>query len=393
MKRIQSQPRENWRSLAEEYGFNFHTMYGEPYWDESVYYEFTLQQIEKDIEDVTKELHQMCLDVVDRAVNDSEILSQLKIPSHFWQQIYDSWQQKSPSLYSRLDLAYDGTHPAKLLENNADTPTSVYETGFWQWLWLEDMICSGNPYFKNADQFNSLQENLIERFSDVLLFIKQQESAHKTLYFSCCKDTDEDRGTVQYLQDCAEEAGLTCNFIYIEDIGMTEDGLFVDLDNHIIDFCFKLYPWEFMFEDEYGKSIIDSSTQWIEPIWKSILSNKGILPLLWKYHPNHPNLLPAWFEKDIQSNGANKLVKKPFFSREGANISIIENSGIITESEGPYGVEGFVYQEYVALPNFAGNYPVVGSWLVNDKPSGMGIREDANLITQDLSRYVPHIIR
>ncbi len=39
---------------------------------------------------------------------------------------------------------------------------------------------------------------------------------------ACCRDTEEDRGTVQYLQDCAAEAGVATEFLYIEDIGPGE---------------------------------------------------------------------------------------------------------------------------------------------------------------------------
>ena len=124
------QPRSNWQQLATEYGFHFHTMYGQPYWDESAYYQFTLKQVEQDIEDPTAELHQMCLHVVDKVINSETLMQRFQIPQQHWDFVAESWRQQSPSLYSRLDLVYDGKHPAKLLENNADTPTSLYETGF-----------------------------------------------------------------------------------------------------------------------------------------------------------------------------------------------------------------------------------------------------------------------
>src|SRR5690606_35224329 len=58
MKRIAIAERPDWQAKAAEFGFNFHTMYGEPYWREDAYYQFTLAQIEE-IESVTEELHQM----------------------------------------------------------------------------------------------------------------------------------------------------------------------------------------------------------------------------------------------------------------------------------------------------------------------------------------------
>ena len=143
MIRVPIVERENWQESANEYGFKFHTLYGQKYWDESAYYQFSLKQIEQDIEDPTDEIHQMCLKVVDRVVNDDLLLEKFCIPKQFWPLVRDSWQKQEPSLYSRFAFAYTGNSPAKFLENNADTPTSLYETGFWQWLWLEQQVDAG----------------------------------------------------------------------------------------------------------------------------------------------------------------------------------------------------------------------------------------------------------
>ena len=37
-----------------------------------------------------------------------------------------------------------------------------------------------------------------------------------------------------------------------------------------------------------------------------------------------------------------------------------------------------------------GNYPVIGSWVIGGEPAGIGIREDRNPVTTNLSRFVPH---
>ena len=386
MLRLTTKERRNWRQLAEEYGFKFHTMYGQAYWDESAYYQFTLQQIENDLEAPTEALHQMCLEVVDKVVNDEALLRLFRIPEPHWEFIADSWHGRDPSLYSRLDLSYTGTGPAKLLENNADTPTSLYETGFWQWLWLQDKVDSG-AISRGADQFNSLQEKLVVQLHRIA-----DHHQIYTLHFACCQDTEEDRGTVQYLQDCATEAGLHSPFLFVEDIGLSDKGFFTDLDDHTIQAMFKLYPWEFMLNEEFGDHLQSAQVRWLEPPWKAILSNKALLPQLWKMFPNHPNLLPAWFEHDVKQATSNKLVKKPLFSREGANISIIENGVDILNTQGPYGEEGYIFQEFTPMAQFDNNYTLIGSWLVDGTAAGISIREDQQAITQDLSRYLPHVI-
>ena len=387
MFRMPCQPRKGWQQLANEFGFHFHTMYGEPYWDESAYYQFTLAQIENDIEDPTAELHQMCLAVTEDVVNSEELLTRFRIPEQHWDLVRNSWQERAPSLYSRLDLVYNGKGPAKLLENNADTPTSLYESGFWQWLWLPQNVDAGKLAL-HADQFNSLQEKLVHRFREIALHYNINQ-----LHMACCKDTVEDRGTVQYLQDCATEAGLLADFVFIEDIGLADTGVFTDLQDAPITDCFKLYPWEFMLREEFGDVLEDAQVNWIEPPWKSIISNKALLPQLWKKFEGHPNLLPAYFSDEIKTNTlSGKWIKKPLFSREGANVSIIEGGIENRLSDGPYGEEGYIVQAFEPLPVFEGNHTLIGSWLVDDMPAGISVREDASAITQDHSRYLPHII-
>ena len=386
MLRLDTPERENWQDLAKEFGFKFHTMHGQPYWDESAYYQFTLKQIERDIEDPTLELHQMCLDVVDRVIRDEALMRRFCIPKEHWELVRTSWRQKEPSLYSRFDFAYNGKGKAKLYENNADTPTSLYETGFWQWLWLENKVDCGD-IVRHADQYNSLQEKLVNRFYDL-----SQSRLGETLHFTCCKDTDEDRGTVQYLEDCANEAGIETKFVYVEDIGHGEGDVLTDLDSQVITWMFKLYPWEFMFREEYGALLSKCDAKWIEPAWKSVLSNKALLPMLWKLFPNHPNLLPSYFEEDLKHSGLKRYVRKPIFAREGCNVSIHIDGNTTYKSGGPYGEEGFIYQGYHPLPKFGSHYTLIGSWLVNDQPAGISIREDSEEITQDLSRYLPHVI-
>jgi glutathionylspermidine synthase len=385
MQRIACSERHDWRATADETGFEFHTIDGERYWDERAYYAFTLDEIERQIEEPSGEIDAMCLELIAHAIEDEGCLRRLKIPEAFWPLISESWHRDEASLYGRLDLSFDGNGPAKLLEYNADTPTSIFEAAVFQWTWLEQAI-ERRIIPVDADQFNSIHERLIEAWRKI------GEGRH--LHLAGATENDEDAGTLAYLEDTARQAGLATTLIDIEDIGLREaDSSFVDLDDRAIGLAFKLYPWEWMFQDAFGARLIKAPTRWIEPPWKAILSNKGILPLLWEMFPDHPNLLPAYFEDD--SNAARlgtSFVRKPLFSREGANVALVREGVKLVEQEGPYGAEGFVRQAIAPLPNFSGQYPVLGSWLVDHTPCGLSIREDENPITGNTSRFLPHAI-
>lgn len=383
MQRIACEERSNWRDIAEQVGFGFHTIDGERYWDERAYYAFSLEQIEEDIEVPTAELEAMGRELVARAIADDRILRVLRIPERFWTYIAASWKRGDPSLYGRLDLRYDGRGPAKLLEYNADTPTSALETGVFQWMWLEHAIVD-KRLPADADQYNLLHERLIESWKEI---------GGGTLHLACEEDHPEDAGTLTYLEDCARLAGYQTKRVTMGDIGRTPQGQFVDGDDQPIAQIFKLYPWEWMMREAFGASLPGASTRWIEPPWKAILSNKGILPLLWAMFPGHPNLLPAFFEDDEKAATLGQTyVRKPLYSREGANIQIVQDGRILDTDDGPYGAEGFIRQTLAPLPQFDGNFTVLGSWIAAGKPCALSVREDATLISKNTSRFLPHVI-
>jgi len=384
MQRIPCAERSDWRELADKVGFVFHSTDDAPYWDESAYYAFTLEEIERDLEAPTAALDGMCRELVARAVTDEAILHRLAIPVPYWNWLAASWKRNDASLYGRFDFRYDGTGPAKLLEYNADTPTAVFETAVFQWLWLEDAI-KRLIVPNQADQYNSLHETLIEGWRSI--------GAGRRLHLAGTIDNPEDRGTLAYLEDCARQAGLETHVLAMAEIGRTPEGRFVDAGNAPIELMFKLYPWEWMMRDQFGASLPGAPTQFIEPPWKAILANKGILPLLWEMFPRHPNLLPAYFDDDpAAATLGGSYVKKPLYSREGANVELIVSGETLDADSGPYGAEGYVRQALTPLPQFAGNYAVLGSWIAGGKPCGLSVREDASPITKNTSRFVPHAI-
>lgn len=370
MNRIHVTERPDRAAKLESIGLSFHAW--DDYWNEGVCYQFNAGQIDE-LEAATNTLHDMCLVAVKHII-DNNRFAELHIPEEFWQPIAQSFAENAFSIYGRFDLAYDGKSVPKMLEYNADTPTSLLESAVAQWYWLEDT----HP---KDDQFNSIHEKLVEQWKKI------PADGFGKIYFASLKDNEEDWVCVHYLMETAIQAGFEVQHIYVEDIGWNADNnTFVDMENNIINVIFKLYPWEWMFKEEFGKNILKSDIMFIEPLWKSLLSNKGILPILWELFPDHPYLLPAYFAPDKLLSYA----KKPFFSREGANIELYQNGEKIAEDVGPYGAEGYIYQGLYNLPVFEGNYPIVGSWIIGDTSSGICIREDAVKITTNLSHFIPH---
>ncbi|MDO9395816.1 MAG: glutathionylspermidine synthase family protein [Herbiconiux sp.] len=403
MRRVSSIPRPDWRSRLDQVGFTFYDLEsegGRPYWNESAAYAFTLAEVEA-LEAATRELFDRCMDAVEAVVRAGRF-AEFGIPERFHELVRASWDDDDPTVYGRFDLAYDGQggRPSasgsggiKLLEFNADTPTSLVETAAAQWQWLEEAGPEG------ADQFNGLHELLVEQWEHIRS-ARWGLAPGARLHLASLHDSGdgelivEDFDTVAYMAETAAAAGFDPKLIFMEDLRWSVDRqLFLDADDEVVARIFKLYPWEWMITEQFGGFLPGSrhSTQWVEPAWKLLLSNKQLLVVLWELFPGHPNLLPA-FETADAFRGR-PYVQKPRLGREGANVTLFDGSGHpVAAADGAYGDEGFVFQERAVFAPIPGKTAVIGSWIVGETPAGIDLRETSGPITGDLAEFVPHYI-
>jgi len=373
-------PRPDWASRLEALGLSYHTHDdGSPYWREDACYVFTAAEIDA-LERAANDLQALCLQAVEHVLAEDRF-GEYGIPEPMVPVIRESWERDEVGLYGRFDLAYDGQGPPKLLEYNADTPTSLVEAAVAQWYWLEER-------FPGGDQFNSLHERLVEAWKRARGFLPAD-----TLYF-LHQDTEEDQQTVAYLRDTADQAGLATAQMLVEDLGWDPGaGGFCDLDGRPVRAAFKLYPWEFMVKDAFRAHLTRQPRPctFLEPAWKMLLSNKALLAILWELFPASPYLLPAYLDgpRDLTA-----YVRKPILAREGANVELHlpGQPVVMAESQPCYGAEGSIHQAYAPLPDFGGFRPVLGAWIVDGEAAGMGIREARSPITDNTSSFVPHRI-
>ncbi|MFF7728366.1 glutathionylspermidine synthase family protein [Streptomyces sp. NPDC008001] len=395
MRRHRTEPRPGWQATVEEQGVIYPlTRLPDgslrPYWDESAYYSFTLPEVEA-LEETVAELHEMCTDAAAHIVEHDRFADLGLTDPRLTALIAESWHRRDelPSIYGRFDLHYDGSGPAKLLEYNADTPTSLVEAASAQWFWLEDR-------FPGLDQWNSLHERLVDAWRRQAPLLPPGAPVH--FAHSAGDELGEDLMTVAYLRETAEQAGLDTRAISMENIGWDPlSGRFVDERYAFVRSCFKLYPWEWLTDDRFGPYALDTldngggtgSTLWIEPAWKMLLSNKALLAVLWELHPGHPNLLPAYVDgpRELAGPDGAGYVAKPLLGREGAGITVHAPGEDAVLRDEPC-----CYQQLCPLPDFDGNRTVLGAWVVDGEPAGLGIRESAGLITDEYARFIPHVI-
>lgn len=373
MERFNMTPRSDYREKIEALGFDFHG----DYWREEAYYRFTPAEIER-LEEATREAYRMYCEAAEYIISEKPDFMErmLQIPAEVCERICESWNRDELSLYGRFDFLLDEKGVPRILEFNADTPTSLLEASVIQWQWKEEC-------FPECDQYNGIHEGLVQSWKDIF-------PAGSNIHFVGALDDHEDTGTLQYLASTAMEAGYSTRVLDINSMNL-QNGLFYDPSGECIQKCFKLYPWEWMIDESPDGCL--AQVEWLEPIWKLVMSNKAILSILYELFPDSPYVLPCYLSRPQQG----VFRKKPVFSREGHNVSVVdirqwEEHALLKETEGDYNTGAYVYQEYVKPVAYSGRYPVIGSWIVGGEPAGIGIRENRTEITDNLSEFVPHII-
>lgn len=391
--------RPDYVKQLEDIGFNYWNLPSGPdnlpYYQEGVVYALSETEIDR-IQHTTQELHDMCIEVVEAMVSSGDYPDYFGLDTNSISAIEQSWKRGDPSLYGRFDLAFGQQNELKLLEYNGDTPVSILECSVAQWDYIsqlsefpKSMQPEFGKYIPDAMkiQYNSIDETMIETW--------QRLFEPNTLLHFCASGgfRHEDWGNLLYVMDNAFRAGMRVKDLQMEDIGVTADGHFVDLQDRLIDNAFKLYPWEWMLSEQFGSSIKTANTKWLEPAWKLLLSNKALLVKLWEMFPHHPNLLPAFVNKPSTWEG--KFCKKNIHGREGANIYIVDENGERL-GEGSHIVPEYnkwdsIYQQWLDVKQHDGYYPNIGSWIIGDKACGMSIRESRDVITGMDSFFASHL--
>ena len=393
MKRFSNfHQRPNFQEELEKIGFNYWNLPSgpdsKPYWQEGVCYGLSETQVDK-ILDATQELHDMSLEMVSTIVKSGDYPDYFSLTDNCKALIEQSWNRGDKSFYGRFDLVFDGKDEIKMLEYNGDTPVSILECSVAQWDYIQQAEGIPEPL---RIQYNMLDERMIETW-------KERYEPNTLIHFAASGGfRHEDWGNLTYIMDTALRAGMRVKEIKMQDIGLTDTGVFVDLEDQHIQNCFKLYPWEWMMDEQFGASIHGSETQWLEPAWKMLLSNKAMLVKLWALYKGHPLLLESYAHESLVPDG--KWAKKAIHGREGSNIFTFEKQGgeIILDSlaQGSHLVPeydkwGYMYQKWHKLPVYDGYRPIIGSWVIGDAACGMSIREDKNLVTGNDAFFASHI--
>lgn len=380
-------------SILEEIGFAWHTDS-----DESKYVADELV-IVSDHEaeayyECVNELYDMYATAAQHVI-DNNLFFELGIPFNLIEAIKKSWDNDVHwHLYGRFDLAggIDGK-PIKLIEFNADTPTSLFETAILQWAILKHNNMDEERQFNNIyEAFSENFRRLVTLFDDPSEFEKHYDG-WKILFSSVSGNTEEEQ-TVRLLQQMAIDAGFETGFEPLGGVKFDEEGIY-DSNNIPYEYWFKLFPWEDIAIDENELAVLlttimnNQKAIILNPAYTLLFQSKGMLKILCDLFPESPYLLKTSYEP-LQGL---QCVEKRMFGREGSNVKILDASGNVLEAnDGPYGNFKPIYQEYVEFPkDIKGNSYQAGVFFAYEA-CGLGFRRGGKILN-NMSKFVGHVLR
>lgn len=391
MKLKKLEPLDN--AYLESIGFSWHTDE-----DNTSYVSDEIVVINEDeantYYEAANELYDMFCEAGEHVI-DNNLFHEINIPFNLVEVIKKSWEDDVHwHLYGRFDFAggIDGL-PIKLIEFNADTPTSLFETAIVQWAMLK------KNGLDEASQFNNLYESLKDNFkrfitleSDIEKFDEYYKELGWKILFTSISGSSEDENTTKLLQHIANEAGYNTDFEYIDKVNFNEDG--ISKEDEIFEFWFKLIPWEDIAIDESELALIitqiiaDKKAIIVNPAYTLLFQSKGFMKVLWDLYPNHPLLLETSYEP-LEC----KQVEKKCFGREGANTTIINEDGSVDcKTEGEYDGHKSVFQEYVELPTDENGDSYQAGVFYAYEACAVGFRKGGKILN-NTSKFVGHIVQ
>lgn len=386
MQRVTTTPRADWRPGLRKYPFGVRAMSAGAAWREDVRYEFTAQQIDL-IESVADELHAMIGEAV-RYVVEQKLFAELGIRGEAARMLEASWadywaggrgNHRAGGLAGRLTLAYDGRDSVKLLGCNYDTAEGLFAAAVVQRNWREAQAA-------DAGQFNGLHEGLVERWEELACGVPGRERLHLT----CATPDPVREGELVYLAATAAEAGIDTRLLPLQSVGW--DGRrFLDDEGQAISWLAKLYPWDGLAEDAFLQRLRAGGMSVMAPLWCWLWSNHGLLAVLWRLYPRHPNLCRATLDR-AALGACDRLTVRGLFGLDGAGQRVSAGRTVLAEADGPAS-PGAVWMETPRGFVDEGVHAVLQAWIVGDKCLGMAVRESDSPAVGPDAAVVPHLYR
>jgi Glutathionylspermidine synthase len=388
--------------------FSWDRMYGSEYGLADIH--FISQKFRREIAFATETLGNIFAKTVFTVQNaNEELILELGIPTEALSAVQCIVKPEIVTVIGRFDFAQTDKG-LKMIEFNADTPTSVVEAFL-----VNDKACE---FFGAKGPNADVEAQIAEAFTSIIKSYKELGYATDSIVFSALGWHDEDRDTTKYLLN---HSGLKAKFVVLENLRIFDDRLCALIDGKLvpIDVWYRLHALEKLAvendeEDNYptGAHVLDLVARGklaiINPPSAFVAQTKALQSLIWNLHEAgefYTHLEHQWIEKYMlptymENHFLNRspYVTKPIFGREGGAVSLFEADGRLVDRDKDelYWDQAMIYQQRIEMEGIEcatenGTYKgrlLWGSFLVGGKASAISARIGGR-ITGNLSYFLP----
>ena len=274
MKRRAVAGRADWRRLLSEQGCTWHDDGKDGCWREDVVWELTQGETDILMRSAAEvlSLYQQAADHVVRR----GLWNRLGFETEEAAIIQASLERRDEATLGRFDFLMDESGQPRLLEFNADNALSLVESAVLQREWLREVL-------PGKEQCNVLHARLVEQW---------KKRGVSRVHVAWRPRHAEVEGTARYMAAVVREAGLDAQLTALHSIGWHRGrAAFIDGAGRDVECCWKVYPWEWMLREPFAEHLATARCQFVEPAWRLLFGNKGMLSLLWELFGDHPALL------------------------------------------------------------------------------------------------------
>ena len=335
---------------------------------------------------VAENAYHLFEECTDKVLKNNELI-RFGIPQRYHELFHFSWENRpsQPFLLGRFDInGVLNKIPGKVIEFNADTCSTLPETLLWQRIQCDNL--------GKGRGFNFLEESLEVVLKQVFDGLGAD---YQPVFLGSSLGYAEDVNNVTTLLNLAGKQGFHTVYKDLPEVIFGDEGIFLESgDDYIpVDVLFKLFPWDWVMNEEpdlmdlLSKIILNRHAIVLNPFFTTLWQNKRFLSYIVD-QTSSQDIAKTFNQRPSLSN----YVEKPIYGRIGENV-FIHHSGTQQSSDGDYGNQSTIFQEFVENPIDEEDYTYqAGMFMVAHKAVALNFRTQEGDIVTDDCEYFSHIV-
>ena len=350
------------------------------------------------IKNATEELHKMFVNTTGSVLSNKNLYKYFNMSKDQWKYAKESFDKyKDKYLYGRMDIGFNfDLNNIKIFEYNTGLCGDIYDTTDFQrdmfnYFFSKNKNKYTLPNFDEIENSNYSGSNIINklgnRFKHLLKIYKMDSSS--PIYFITANGKEEFLVLSSFFK-ALNNKNLNYKICkYGKDLEYDKKtGDLIDKEYQTpVNFLYKTYSWYKIFKEYQNpnhQKFFDifspkypKNFNFIEPLWKTVMGNKALLPFVYKKYPNHPLLLPCSFDpNDEIFENEEYLIEKAFTGRGSMKTKKVKKSEIHE------GKKGVIYQKMFDKNRIGNYFYIMGSYVIGPKFGGCYIKQ-SNLLIND----------